>query len=97
MVPIPPSTIAASRNADSRKMYWSGLTAPSWWALTVPAIPARNAPIANASSFSPNTFTPIASAAFSSSRIATQPRPIRLLFSREKTRMTKPIRSSRRK
>jgi hypothetical protein len=41
--------------------------------------------------------TPIASAAFSSSRIAIQPRPIRLLFSRAKTRMTKPISSSSRK
>ena len=41
MVPIPPRTIAASRNADSRKMYWSGVTDTSWWALMVPAMPAQ--------------------------------------------------------
>ena len=87
---MPPSTIAASRKADSRNTYWSGVTETSTWALTEPATPARNAPPANANSLSPKTFTPIASAAFSSSRMATQPRPIRELLSRTKTRMISP-------
>ena len=78
-------------------MYWSGVTDTSWWALTVPAMPARNAPLENAKSLRPKTLTPMASAAFSSSRMATQPRPIRLLFSRTKTVMTNAARSSRRK
>ena len=96
-VPMPPSTMAASRNALLRKTYWSGVTDTSWWALTVPAMPARNAPLENAKSLRPKTLTPIASAAFSSSRMATQPRPMRLLLSRTKTVMTKPraTRSSR--
>ena len=62
-----------------------------------PAVPARKAPPAKANSFSPKTLTPIASAAFSSSRIATQPRPIRLLLSRTKTKMISPIKTSSRK
>src|SRR3712207_8052627 len=44
-----------------RKTYWSGVTETSWWAFTEPATPARKAPPANANSFSPKTFTPIAS------------------------------------
>ena len=94
---MPPSTIAASRNADSRKTYWSGVTDTSTCALTEPATPARKAPPAKANSFRPKTLTPIASAAFSSSRMATQPRPIRLLLSRTKTRMINPSTSSSRK
>ena len=96
-VPMPPSTMAASRNADSRNTYWSGVTETSTWALTAPATPARNAPPANANSLRPKTLTPIASAAFSSSRMATQPRPIRLLLSRTKTRMTNASSTSSRK
>src|SRR5215212_986575 len=96
-VPIPPSTTAANKNADSRKMNWSGVTEMSWWAFTAPATPARNAPLANAKSFRPKTFTPMASAAFSSSRIATQPRPMRELLSRTNTKMTNAINSSSRK
>ena len=38
---MPPSTIAASRKADSRKTYWSGVTETSWWALTEPATPGQ--------------------------------------------------------
>ena len=94
---MPPSTMAASRNADSRKTYWSGVTDTSTCALTEPATPARKAPPAKAKSFRPKTLTPIASAAFSSSRMATQPRPIRLLLSRTKTRMISPRTSSSRK
>ena len=94
---MPPRTIAASRNADSRNTNWSGVTDTSTCALMVPAMPARKAPLAKANSFSPKVLTPIASAARSSSRMATQPRPIRLLLSRTNTRMTKTAKNSSRK
>ena len=54
-------------------------------------------PPANANTLSPKVLTPIASAAFSSSRIAIQPRPIRLLFSRVNTVMMIPATTRSRK
>ena len=97
-VPTPPSTTAASRNADSRKMYWSGLTEVSTCALMVPARPARNAPTAKARIFRPKVLTPMASAARSSSRMATQPRPMRWpSLSRVNTRITNAMSASNRK
>ena len=44
--------------------------------------------MAKASSFSLTVFTPMAAAAVSSSRMATQARPIRLSFSRVNTTIT---------
>ena len=55
----------------------SGKTDPCQAANTLPAIPARTADAANASSLYPNTGTPMLPAATSSSRIASQARPIR--------------------
>ena len=52
----------------------------------MPARPARDAPSTKALTLSRNVLTPIAAAAVSSSRMATQARPIRLSLSRTKTR-----------
>src|SRR5581483_5843536 len=96
-VPIPPRTTAASRVTDCRKLYDSGEICRPKWASTVPAAPARKAPMAKASSLSRTVLTPMAAAATSSSRIATQARPMRLSLSRVKARMTKAITTRARK
>ena len=76
-LPMPPSTTMASTMMLSTRMKLSGLMKP-WIALNMPpAMPPNDAPIANASSFTRVVLMPIARAAISSSRIASQARPRR--------------------
>ncbi len=79
---MPPSTTIASTTIDSNSPNDSGDTKP-WNAENIaPDTPPNDAPIANASSLTLRVLMPIAFAAISSSRIATQARPIREFCSR---------------
>ncbi|VVE59679.1 hypothetical protein PSP20601_05603 [Pandoraea sputorum] len=74
---MPPSTTIESTTIDSQKVNDSGETKP-WNAENMPpATPPNDAPIANASSLMLRVLMPIALAAISSSRMATQARPMR--------------------
>jgi hypothetical protein len=64
---------------------------------TTPITPAKEAPQAKARSFMRTSGTPMARAASSSSRIASQARPIWESSSRRLTRITTPTMSSTRK
>ena len=74
---MPPSTTIDSTMIDSTSTKLSGLMKP-WVAEKIPPeMPPNEAPMANASSFMFRVLMPIARAAISSSRIASQARPIR--------------------
>ncbi|BAU82469.1 two component transcriptional regulator, winged helix family [Streptomyces laurentii] len=99
MVPMPPRMTAARRNAEfgatgPAKTYISGTTVPWKWAWTVPATPARVAPRAKAMSLTRKPLMPMAVAAVSSSRMATQARPMRESWARLKTTTTRTRTSS---
>jgi hypothetical protein len=88
MLPMPPSTTMASTITDSTSTKLSGLMKP-WIAENMPpATPPKDAPMANASSFMRVVLIPIARAAISSSRIASQARPMRESCKRRLIRMT---------
>ena len=79
---MPPRTTIASTVNDTMNVNWSGLTVTSFDALNTPAMPAVDAPSAKASSLVVTVLMPLAAAASSSSRIASQARPSRLSTSR---------------
>ena len=74
--PMPPSTTMARMIADSRKTKDSGLTKPWRAAKNEPAKPPNIAPIANAVSLVVVVLMPSERQAISSSRSASQARPI---------------------
>src|SRR5712675_2085716 len=74
--PMPPSTTIASTSADSWKVKDSGLMKPCRVAKKAPAKPPNMAPVANAVSFVVVVLMPSARQATSSSRSASQARPI---------------------
>ena len=73
---MPPSTTIASTSADSWKVKDSGLIKPCRVAKNAPAKPPNIAPVANAVSFVVVVLIPSARQATSSSRSASQARPI---------------------
>src|SRR5213075_1862799 len=88
MLPIPPSTTIDTTITDSTRMKLSG-EMKAWMAANMPpARPPKLAPIANASSFRLRVLMPMARAAISSSRIASQARPMREFCSRRLTTIT---------
>src|SRR3970040_1017908 len=74
MLPMPPSTTMHSTMMDSMRLKLSGLTKPWKPANRPPEMPPKVAPMAKASSLMLRVLMPIAEAATSSSRIATQGR-----------------------
>src|SRR4051794_3110654 len=74
--PMPPSTTIASTSADSWKVNDSGLMKPWRVAKNAPAKPPNIAPVANAVSLVVVVLMPSARQATSSSRKASQARPI---------------------
>ena len=88
MLPMPPSTTIASTITDSTSTKLSGLMKPCVAENMPPEMPPNDAPIANASSFMLRVLMPIARAAISSSRIASQARPMREFCSRRLMTMT---------
>src|SRR3954452_3813668 len=76
-VPMPPTITIARMRIDcvNRKVF--GNTAPWSAAKSEPAEPENEAPMPNAQSFAEVVLMPTAAAAVSSSRIATQARPLR--------------------
>ena len=73
---MPPSTTIASTKADSPKVKNSGLMKPCRVAKKAPAKPPNIAPMANAVSLVMVVLMPSARQAISSSRKASQARPI---------------------
>ncbi|MCY1177813.1 hypothetical protein D9M71_677650 [compost metagenome] len=73
---MPPSTTMARMIADSMKVNDSGVTRPWRAAKKLPAKPAKQAPRVNAESLITVGFRPSARQAISSSRRASQARPI---------------------
>ncbi|RMS11172.1 hypothetical protein ALP75_202211 [Pseudomonas syringae pv. actinidiae] len=74
--PMPPSTTMARMIADSMKVKDSGVTRPWRAAKKLPAKPANAAPRVKADSLMTVGFRPNARQAISSSRSASQARPI---------------------
>ncbi len=74
--PMPPSTTMARMTADSMKVKLSGLMKPCRAAKKAPASPPKAAPSAKAVSLVLVVFTPSERQAISSSRSASQARPI---------------------
>ena len=87
-VPMPPRTTAASRNADSRKTYGVRCDRARLWALIGAGQAGQERAHGEGEQLELEVLTPIAEAAVSSSRMATQARPMRLLLARMKTKMT---------
>src|SRR5690606_22193642 len=83
--PMPPSTTMHSTEIDSVRLKLSGLTKPCMAANSAPATPPNEAPMANASSLMLRVLMPMALAAISSSRIASQARPMREFCRRTQT------------
>ncbi len=75
-LPMPPSTTMARMIADSMKVKLSGLMKPWRVAKNAPASPPNNAPIENAVSFVIVVLMPSERQAISSSRSASQARPM---------------------
>ncbi len=88
MEPIPPRITMDRTPMDSRKVNDSGLMNTCLALKTAPIAPANDAPQAKARSFIRTSGTPMACAATSSSRIASQARPMWESSSRRLTRMT---------
>ena len=86
--PIPPRITIESTPMDSRKVNDSGLMNTCLALKTTPIAPANEAPQAKARSFMRTRGTPMLIAAISSSRIASQARPMWESSSRRLTRMT---------
>src|SRR3989304_4473874 len=76
ILPIPPSTSMHRIMTDSINVNDSGLTNPWKLAYRPPLMPPNEAPMAKASSFTLRVLMPMAAAATSSSRIATQARAL---------------------
>ena len=85
-LPMPPSTTMARIIADSMKVKDSGLMKPCRVAKKAPAKPPNIAPVANAESLEIVVLMPSERQAISSSRIASQARPIGRRRSRSVTR-----------
>ena len=79
---MPPSTTMATIITLSIRLKLSGLTKPWKAANMLPLTPPKVAPMPKASSFMLRVLMPIALAAISSSRIAIQARPMRLVSRR---------------
>src|SRR5690606_33560654 len=75
--PIPPSTTLHNTIMDSVRLKLSGLTKPCMEANMAPATPPKLAPMEKASSLILRVLMPMALAATSSSRTASQARPMR--------------------
>ncbi|MCY1529687.1 hypothetical protein D9M68_648470 [compost metagenome] len=95
--PMPPSTTMARMIADSMKVKDCGLTRPCRAAKKLPAKPAKQAPRVKAESLIAVGFMPSARQAISSSRRASQARPIgmrnrRLITNRVSNTSTRAIR-----
>ena len=86
--PMPPSTTMASTAIDSVKENDSGETKPWNEANMAPATPPNEAPMEKASNFTLRVLMPMAFAAISSSRMATQARPRRECCRRLVTKTT---------
>src|ERR1051325_2164244 len=97
MLPIPPSTTIATTMMDSTRTKLSGEMNPCIAENMPPARPPKLAPMAKASSFRLRVLMPIARAAISSSRIASQARPMREFCSRILTTMTPSVIATSRK
>ena len=82
---MPPSTTMHNTMIDSHNWKLSGLTKPCKLENNPPATPPKVAPMANASSLMLRVLMPMDWAAISSSRIATQARPMRESSSRMQT------------
>src|SRR5882762_859565 len=82
MLPMPPSTTTETTMIDSTSTKLSGEIKACMAENMPPARPPKLAPMAKASSFTLRVLMPIAAAAISSSRIASQARPIREFCSR---------------
>ena len=96
-LPIPPSTTIDRMKIEVSSVKPSGLTKLTLLAWTTPATPAVDAPMAKAHSFILTVGTPMAAAASSSSRIATQARPMRDRLSRMITPIIRAHSTRRRK
>src|SRR5690606_12683399 len=96
MCPMPPSTTMQSTEIDSIRLKLSGLTKPCIAANRAPAIPPKDAPMAKASSLMLRVLMPMALAAISSSRMASQARPMRESCSRTHTATTSSVSTSNR-
>src|SRR6266480_4173672 len=81
-LPMPPSTTIETTMIDSTSTKLSGEMKACMAENMPPASPPKLAPMAKASSFTLRVLMPIAAAAISSSRIASQARPIREFCSR---------------
>ncbi len=92
--PMPPSTTTARISADSMKVNDSGLTRPWRAAKNAPARPAKVAPSVKADSLIRVGFRPSERQAISSSRSASQARPIGMRISRLVTNSVTPTSSS---
>src|ERR1043166_1081611 len=97
MLPIPPSTTIATTMMDSTRTKLSGEMNPCIAENMPPARPPKLAPMVKASSFRLRVLMPIARAAISSSRIASQARPMREFCSRILTTMTPSVIATSRK
>ena len=96
MLPMPPSTTIDTTMIDSTSTKLSG-EMNAWIAENMPpATPPKLAPMAKASSFRLRVSMPMARAAISSSRIASQARPMREFCSRRLTRMMPSVTASSR-
>src|SRR5205814_4543956 len=76
--PMPPRTTMITASNDFMKLNSSGreaVPAPSWWANSEPATPAKNAANTNADTLYRVVLTPMASAAISFSRTDKNARP----------------------
>src|SRR6266478_3314076 len=82
MLPMPPSTTIETTMIDSTSTKLSGEINACMAENMPPARPPKLAPMAKASSFTLRVLMPIAAAAISSSRIASQARPMREFCSR---------------
>ncbi len=85
MEPMPPSTTMARMIADSMKVNEDGLMNPSIAAYITPPMPPKDAPSVNAESLVEVWLMPSALQAISSSRSASQARPMGMLRRRLKT------------
>ena len=74
--PMPPSTTIARISADSEKFTDSGLMKPCRAVKRAPAMPPKKAPLAKAASLALVVLMPSERQAISSSRSASQARPI---------------------
>jgi len=95
--PMPPKITMARIRMDCTSVKDSGLTNSCLAAKTTPMAPEKAAPVAKAMSLVRSRAMPMARAATSSSRMATQARPSGESLRRTLTRVTSPINTSTRR